>query len=530
MVARERVVAGCDRVEDLDPAARREQLRGEVDARAGPRPSGRAHSDPPIARGRKRRFATGQRRPGREPVPERDPEERERDAAEQEPDDERRRTARRAAPPRRRSSRRAATIAGRRSARRRGRRAHDPPAAAAGVTGSVRRYDSHGVARPAAMPTPNWKNATVSSAVAAKPARRRSGSPRSRCRPKSRSAIAEKPERRNPVGGKPQQLPGLDPRVSERPVSSAVAGERHEGVLEARRDDLELAKRDARAHEGRDEAVGVLDPDHVTPVARVGLRRPRRAAAVAGRGTRRASRLRARRISGTVPSSATRPRAGATTRLAISSASPSCWVVRSTAPPSSAKPATSRSSVAPRGGVHPGGRLVEEEGLRSPDEGERDREATALAAREPGRVAVGERAEVEPVERTARRDGVGIVRPHEVDRLAHAEPGREPDLLQDRADPPSARRRLARVEPEEVRASRVEPAEAEQDRHGGRLAGAVRAEQRRGSRRGGARGRRRRAPRRRRRSGKHPRDRRRRMRLAWASGRTSGRASPRSRC
>ena len=57
----------------------------------------------------------------------------------------------------------------------------------------------------------------------------------------------------------------------------------------------------------------------------------------------------------------------------------------------------------------------------------------------------------------------------------HAEPGREPDLLQDRADS-SARGRLARVEAEEVRASGVEPAEAEQDGHGGRLAGAVRAE------------------------------------------------------
>ena len=69
------------------------------------------------------------------------------------------------------------------------------------------------------------------------------------------------------------------------------------------------------------------------------------------------------------------------------------------------------------------------------------------------------------------------MRPDEVDRLAHAEPGREPDLLQDSADPPT-RGRLARVEPEELRASRVEPAEAEQDRHGRRLAGAVRAEQR----------------------------------------------------
>ncbi len=60
------------------------------------------------------------------------------------------------------------------------------------LTGSVRRYVSHGVVRAVAIPTPNWKNVTVRSAVAAKPASIRSGSPRSNRAPKRTIRIAGK--------------------------------------------------------------------------------------------------------------------------------------------------------------------------------------------------------------------------------------------------------------------------------------------------------------------------------------------------
>src|SRR6188508_3300626 len=67
-----------------------------------------------------------------------------------------------------------------------------PASLVAGPTGSVRRYDSQGVVLVVAIPTPNWKNATPRSAIAANPAYNRWGSPSSNVRPKRRRRIAGK--------------------------------------------------------------------------------------------------------------------------------------------------------------------------------------------------------------------------------------------------------------------------------------------------------------------------------------------------
>ena len=69
------------------------------------------------------------------------------------------------------------------------------------------------------------------------------------------------------------------------------------------------------------------------------------------------------------------------------------------------------------------------------------------------------------------------MRTHELDELAHVERLREADLLEDCTDG-SAGRRLAGVETVEVCAPAVRAAQPEHGRHRGRLAGAVRAEQR----------------------------------------------------
>ena len=82
MAKRDGAVARCDRVQDLDPAPRREELRGDV---RRVRDVGRPRPERPADGERKKGKVRDRKRgPRRQPVSERDSEERERDAAEQE--------------------------------------------------------------------------------------------------------------------------------------------------------------------------------------------------------------------------------------------------------------------------------------------------------------------------------------------------------------------------------------------------------------------------------------------------------------
>nr|BFE76100.1 hypothetical protein GCM10020092_094010 [Actinoplanes digitatis] len=134
--------------------------------------------------------------------------------------------------------------------------------------------------------------------------------------------------------------------------------------------------------------------------------------------------------------------------------------------------------------VEPGGRLVEEEQLRRVDQAHGDVEPAALAAGERGHRPVGDLAEAERVDQLGgpppRRDDLHPVRAALADQLvaaALAVPGAV--ALSDVADPlPHLALPADHVEARDPRGAGGRRDERGEHAQGGRLPGAVRAEQR----------------------------------------------------
>ena len=96
-------------------------------------------------------------------------------------------------------------------------------------------------------------------------------------------------------------------------------------------------------------------------------------------------------MSPTAPAATTLPWWSTAIREASVSASSSEWVVSRTEPPAAAKSRTCDQIARRDSDVEPGRRLVEQHRPRRAGEGERKRESTPLAAREPSGLPVAER-------------------------------------------------------------------------------------------------------------------------------------------
>ena len=140
-----------------------------------------------------------------------------------------------------------------------------------------------------------------------------------------------------------------------------------------------------------------------------------------------------------VSSATMRPALMMPTRSASRSASSRYWVVRKTVVPSALSRRTSSHSVAARGRVEAGGRLVEEEDLRVVDQGHREVEATAHAARvraDPALLGVGQADALDQLEAAGahRPRGDAVERGLELDQLASGHQRIEGRILERHAD------------------------------------------------------------------------------------------------
>ena len=130
------------------------------------------------------------------------------------------------------------------------------------------------------------------------------------------------------------------------------------------------------------------------------------------------------------------------------------------------------------GGVEAGGRLVEEDQLGVADQGEAEVEPASLAAGEARRLLVVLAGEADERDRLGHGARVAVVAGVELERLSDGEAGVGCGLLQDDPDPvaPGACS-FGRVDAEHGHVSFGSGSEAFEDLDGGRLAGAVRAEE-----------------------------------------------------
>src|SRR5205823_411450 len=131
----------------------------------------------------------------------------------------------------------------------------------------------------------------------------------------------------------------------------------------------------------------------------------------------------------------------------------------------------------PRLAVESRGRLVERDESRSAREGERDRDQSPLAAREPAELPAEQPVEPEALGEHARVKRPRVVAPDELDYLRDTKRRWKGGLLVRDADA-SPRRGAARVEAEEAHGAAVGHTQAEEQCDRRRLACAVRAEQR----------------------------------------------------
>ena len=130
-------------------------------------------------------------------------------------------------------------------------------------------------------------------------------------------------------------------------------------------------------------------------------------------------------------------------------------------------------------GVHAGGRLVEDHHLGTADEREREPEPLSLAAGQPPVARPGHGAETDQVQQLVGVARVRVETPVLRERLARLGAGIDPAALEHQPDPGSERRTaLGRVDPENAGRAAVAASIALDDLDGGRLAGAVRSEQR----------------------------------------------------
>jgi hypothetical protein len=129
---------------------------------------------------------------------------------------------------------------------------------------------------------------------------------------------------------------------------------------------------------------------------------------------------------------------------------------------------------APRSGVEPGGRLVEEDQLGVADERQREVQPPPLAARERARAPVGRLLEPRERERVLDPSRRRVQAREVLERLAHGEVGVGAAALQDDADAAAQLGRPPRgVVPEHGDLAAVAVAMALEDLDGRRLAGPV---------------------------------------------------------
>ena len=134
--------------------------------------------------------------------------------------------------------------------------------------------------------------------------------------------------------------------------------------------------------------------------------------------------------------------------------------------------------VAPRLRVHGGGRLVEEDQLRSTDQRQRQAQALLLAARQLAEARARHIAQLKLIEQRVGILGVGIEGGEQAQRLGRRDLRKQPALLQHQADARLERRALAhRVEAQDADGALVWLAVALEDLNGRGLACAVRAKQ-----------------------------------------------------
>ena len=129
-------------------------------------------------------------------------------------------------------------------------------------------------------------------------------------------------------------------------------------------------------------------------------------------------------------------------------------------------------------GSRPRRRLVEEDDLRIVDEGEGDRQALPLTARQLARLGPLALVEIEEPDELFRRQGVSIEAAEQVEDLDHRELRVERRGLEGDPDPFLEGPRIAGgVDPEDLEAAGVGGPQPLEHLHGRRLAGAVRAEE-----------------------------------------------------
>ena len=135
-------------------------------------------------------------------------------------------------------------------------------------------------------------------------------------------------------------------------------------------------------------------------------------------------------------------------------------------------------ALAARGGVEPGGGLVEEEQLRVADQADGDLEPPALPAAELRAAGVGPVGQAHHLEGLHHRARAGVVAGVELEHLAGGEVGLDGRLLEHHADAVApAERRAPRVLAEHPDVAAGAPAVALEDLDGGGLPGAVGAQE-----------------------------------------------------
>jgi hypothetical protein len=129
--------------------------------------------------------------------------------------------------------------------------------------------------------------------------------------------------------------------------------------------------------------------------------------------------------------------------------------------------------------VQAGGRLVQEDQLRPPDEGGGQREALLLSAGQPAVRGAGVLGQAQAVQQDGRVDRIGVERRHQPEELSRPGRRRHAAGLRHDADPrlqpPAVGRRVEAEHPDRARVGATEPLA---DLHGRGLARAVRPEQR----------------------------------------------------
>ena len=129
--------------------------------------------------------------------------------------------------------------------------------------------------------------------------------------------------------------------------------------------------------------------------------------------------------------------------------------------------------------VHACRRLVENQELRAPDERERERETLLLAAREQLVAPAPREGQPKQVQQMVGVDRVRVEAGVEPEQLAGPSLRRDAATLEHQANPGVERCPVAdRIQPEDAHGAAIRSAVPLEDLHGGRLPGAVRAEQR----------------------------------------------------